>query len=170
MKKNLMTVIILALVVANFVLTAIMMFTIMPQTQKANEMITKVCEAIDLELNSGAATGLSNLPMSQIEVYNVAEGATMTVNLADGKYAVVSIAISVNNESEVYEKDDAGTTPLSTKESLIKDWVRETVGQYTKEELSASTDVVKEELLKTMKKEFGAEYIVGISFPDFTFD
>ena len=168
MKKNLMSVIILALVVINLVLTAIMMFTIMPQTQKANEMITKVCEAIDLELNSGAATGLSNLPMSQIEVYNVAEGATMTVNLADGKYAVVAIAISVNNESEEYEENT--TTPLSTKESLIKDAVRETIAKYTKAELSANSDMAKDEILKILKKDFGAEYIVGISFPTFTFD
>ena len=53
-------------VFANFVLTAIMMFTIVPTTQKANELITRVCEAIDLELNSGAATGLSNLPARRI--------------------------------------------------------------------------------------------------------
>ena len=39
MKKNLMTLIILALVVVNLVLTAILMFTIVPQTQKANEMM-----------------------------------------------------------------------------------------------------------------------------------
>ena len=48
MKKSLMTVIILALVFANFVMTAIMMFSVLPQTKKANEMITRVCEAIDL--------------------------------------------------------------------------------------------------------------------------
>lgn len=169
MKKNLMTVIILALVVANFVLTAIMMFSILPQTQKANEMITKVCEAIDLELNSGAATGLSNLPMSQIEVYNVAEGATMNVNLADGKYAVVAIAISVNNESDEYTENSAGTTLLSTKESLIKDTVREIISKYTQQELSADSDAVKNEILKILKKDFGANYVVGISFPTFTF-
>ena len=107
MKKNLMTVIILALVFANFVLTALLLFTVYPQTQKANEMITRVCEAIDLELNSGAATGLSNLPIDQIETYDVASGETITVNLKNGGYAVVSVAISVNNKSEIYEK-----TPL----------------------------------------------------------
>ena len=39
MKKNLMTLIILALVVVNLILTAVMMFVMVPQTQKANEMI-----------------------------------------------------------------------------------------------------------------------------------
>lgn len=163
MKKNLMTVIILALVFANFVLTAIMMFTIFPQTQKANELITAVCEAIDLELNSGAATGLSNLPVSQIDVYDVSGGETMTVNLADDAYAVISVAISVNNKSDEYK--DGTTTPLSTKESLIKDAVREIVGKYTKSELNASSDEAKAEILKILKQDFGAEYVVGVSFP-----
>ena len=168
MKKNLMTVIILALVVANLVLTAIMMFTIVPQTKKANEMITKVCESIDLELNSGAATGLSNLPIDQIETYDVADGETITVNLKDGGYAVVSVCISVNNESETYE--ESTTEPLSTKESIIKDSIIEIVGNYSKDELNASKDDVKSELLKTLQKTFGADYVVGISFPKFTID
>lgn len=168
MKKNLMTVIILALVFANFVMTAIMMFTVLPQTQKANEMITKVCEAIDLELNSGAATGLSNLPISQIDTYDVASGDTITVNLKDGGYAVISVAISVNNESDTYK--DSTTETLSSKESIIKDCIIETVSNYSKEELKASKDDVKSELLKTLQKMFGADYVVGISFPKFTID
>ena len=49
MKKKLISVLILALVFANFVLTAILMFTVLPETQKANTLIEKVCSAIDLE-------------------------------------------------------------------------------------------------------------------------
>lgn len=169
MKKNLMTVIILALVVANFVMTAIMMFITLPQTQKANEMIQKVCEAIDLELNSGAATGLSNLPVDRIEPYDVAAGESITVNLKGGGYAVVSLCISVDNESETYA-DKEGTAYLSTKESIIKGSVIEIVGNYTKEELSESRTDMEAELLKALKKTFGADYVVGISFTKFTMD
>ena len=50
MKKNLMTVIILALVLVNLVLTAILAFTIIPQTRKSNQLIDKIASAIDLEL------------------------------------------------------------------------------------------------------------------------
>ena len=71
MKKNLMSVIILALVFANFVLTALLVFTILPQTKKANQLIEDVCAAIDLDLNSGTATGTSNVPMEQIEVFKL---------------------------------------------------------------------------------------------------
>ena len=41
MKKNLITVITLALVVMNLVLTVILTITILPETKKANELITK---------------------------------------------------------------------------------------------------------------------------------
>ena len=50
MKKNLMTVLVLALVLVNLVLTAILTISILPETKKANELITQVCNAIDLEL------------------------------------------------------------------------------------------------------------------------
>ncbi len=164
MKKNLMTVIILALVFANFVLTAIMMFSVLPQTQKANEMITKVCEAIDLELNSGAATGLSNLPISQIETYDVAAGESMTINLKDGGYAQVSVSISVNNESDVYAENE-GVLYLSSKEAIIKDSINKIIGQYTKDELQSNPELVQSEILKNLQKTFGADYVVDVSFP-----
>ena len=42
MKKNLISVVILALVFANFVLTALLMFSVLPETKKANTLIEKV--------------------------------------------------------------------------------------------------------------------------------
>ena len=169
MKKNLMTLIILALLVVNIIMNAIMMFAVVPQSQRANEMITKVCEAIDLELNSGAATGLSNLPIDRIVTYDVAAGESITVNLKGGGYAVVSVSISVDNESETYT-EKSGTAYLSTKESIIKDAIIKIIGNYTKEQLSESKTNMEEELLKTLKKTFGADYVVGISFTKFTMD
>lgn len=168
MKKNLMTLMILALMVVNLVMTAVMMFVMVPQTQKANTMIEKVCEAIDLELNSGAATGLSNLPMTRIATYDVAAGESMTVNLKGGSYAVVGVVISVDNESDLYK--DGQTTALQEKESLIKSSIINIIGNYTKEELEESKDAMTAELLKALKKSFGADYVVGVDFTKFTMD
>ena len=167
MKKNLMTVIILALVFANFVLTAIMMFTVLPQTQKANELITKICEAIDLELNSGAATGLSNLPIDQIAIYNVSSGETMTINLADGDhYAVVAVSLSVNKESDRYK--DATTEILSEQESIIKNTINQTIRQYTKEELLQNSADIQDEIRNALQKMYESDYVVGVSFSTLT--
>ena len=165
MKKNLMTVIILALVFANFVLTAIMMFTVVPTTQKANELITKVCEAIDLELNSGAAHGLTNLPIDQIATYNVSGGEKMTINLADDHYALVSVSLSINKESERYK--DATTTILTEQESIIKNTINQVIRQYTKEDLKDSVKV-QNEICKSLQKTYGTDYIVGVNFATIT--
>jgi len=154
MKKNLMTVIILALVFANFVLTAIMMFTVVPTTQKANELITKVCEAIDLELNSGAATGLSNLPVDQIATYNVSGGETMTINLADGDhYALVAVSLSINKESDRYK--DATTTILTEQESIIKNTINQIIRQYTKDEILKNAPKAQDEIVRVSRKPMG---------------
>lgn len=167
MKKNLMTVIILALVFTNFVMTAIMMFTVLPQTKKANELITKVCEAIDLELNSGAATGLSNLPIDQIATYSVSGGETMTINLADGDhYAIVAVSLSVNKESERYK--DATTEILTEQESIIKNTINQVIRQYTKEEFLKNSQAVQDEICKSLQKTYGTDYIVGVNFSTLT--
>ncbi|MBQ2901948.1 MAG: flagellar basal body-associated FliL family protein [Agathobacter sp.] len=167
MKKNLMTVIILALVFANFVLTAIMMFTVVPTTQKANELITKVCEAIDLELNSGAATGLSNLPVDQIAIYSVSSGETMTINLADGDhYALVAVSLSINKESDRYK--DSTTTILTEQESIIKNTINQVIRQYSKDELLKNDEKAQDEICKSLQKTYGADYIVGVNFSTLT--
>lgn len=167
MKKNLMTVIILALVFANFVLTAIMMFTIVPTTQKANELITRVCEAIDLELNSGAATGLNNLPIDQIAIYNVSSGEKMTINLAGGdNYALVAVSLSVNKESERYK--DSTTTILTEQEAIIKNTINQIIRQYTNDEFLENTQEVQDEICKSLQKTYGADYVVGVNFASMT--
>ena len=100
MKKNLMSVLILVLVLANLVLTAILMISVVPQSQKANELITKVCSAIDLELEGGKDNATINVPMEQLEMLDLAEGQSLTINLqetSDGRkgFAVISDRKSV---------------------------------------------------------------------------
>ncbi len=168
MKKNLMSVVILALLIVNLVLTSVLMFTIYPQAKKANELITSVCNAIQLDLNSGAATGLSNLPLSQIATYKVGDGADMTINLSGGGYAVIQVSLSVNNQSDTYKSSE--TTTLSEQESIIKDAVNNIVRQYTKDEFLENNDAVKKEILKSLQQTFGADYVVGVTFPKVTTD
>ena len=86
MKKNLISVLILALCFANLVLTALLIFTIIPETKKANNLIDQVCEAISLDLNSDTATSGSQLPQDQIVDYALtADGDTLTLNFASTK-------------------------------------------------------------------------------------
>ena len=168
MKKNLMSVLILALVFANFVLTAILMFTVLPQTQKANKLIEAVCSAAILELNSGAATGTSNVPIKQIEVFElIPETDALMFNFAssgDGKshYGVLAISLSLNKESEGYK--EYGPTTLTANKTMMKDTVNQIVRSYTIEEFNNNQDEVKEAILEEFQNTYGKDFIVGINF------
>ena len=172
MKKNLISVIILALTFANFVLTALLIFTVLPETKKANEMITAVCSAIDLELNSGAATGLSNLPIEQIVTYPVNNGESITTNLksTDGKnhYVIVTVSLSLNNESDNYSKYSPDV--LKEKDAIIQDDIIQILGAHTIDEFNSSVSDVKAQILADMQNMFGPDYVVGVNFSGLTTD
>lgn len=170
MKKNLISVIILALVFANFVLTALLMFTVLPETKKANELITAVCNAVSLELNSGAATGLGDLPIDQVETYSVNAGAEISTNLKrgeDGKnhYVVLTVSLSLNKKSDNYSKYPA--TVLAEKDEIIRDNIIEIIGKYTMDDFNTNTAAVKAEILSSMQSMFGADYVVSINFSSY---
>ena len=50
MKKNLMSVVILAFMMANLILTIVLMFAIVPETKKVNKMIDDICAAKTAEI------------------------------------------------------------------------------------------------------------------------
>ena len=99
MKRNLITVVILALVVVNLVLTAVLTITIVPEVSKANELITKVCAAIDLDLIAGDTAGPLTIDVQNMVDYPL--GDKMTINLKDSDgtphYAVISVSLSLES-------------------------------------------------------------------------
>ena len=57
MKKNLLSVIILALLVVNIVLTSIMMVSVMGTMKKSSKLIDGISSALALEVNETGAAG-----------------------------------------------------------------------------------------------------------------
>ena len=171
MKKNLISVLILALVFANFVLTAILMFTVLPETQKANTLIEKVCSAIDLDLNSRGTNETSNIPIDQQDTYKVNEGEKITTNLAkgnDGKshYAIVKVSLVLNKKSDNYATYNQEF--LANQDETIKNDVIQVIGQYTLDEFETNKEQVKSEILSDMQKLFGADLVIGVNFSEST--
>lgn len=167
MKKNLVSIIILVLVLVDLILTALLTFTIIPQTKKSNQLIDQVCAAIDLELEGGPKDA-SEVPIEDIEVYNITD--SFTVNLADspdGKkyYAMFSVGLSINTQSEGYETY-GGSEGLAAKETIIRSEINTIVNSYTVDEFNAEgSKAVKEEILQAMQDMFGGkDFIVGVSF------
>lgn len=165
MKKNLITVITLALVVVNLVLTVILTITILPETQKANELITKVCSAIDLDLESGSATSNANIPIDQIEVYNIDDEQTINLKQdGDGKdhFAMITVSISMDTKNSDYKDLKP---QVEEKVNLIKVDINNIVSQYTIDEIKNNQSAVQDEILKDLQKMFGSDFIVAVGFP-----
>lgn len=165
MKKNLITVITLSLVVVNLVLTVILTITILPETQKANELITKVCSAIDLDLESGSATSNANIPIDQIEVYNIDDEQTINLKQdGDGKdhFAMLTVSISMDTKNSDYKDLKP---QVEEKVNLIKGDINNIVSQYTIDEIKNNQSAVQDEILKDLQKMFGSDFIVAVGFP-----
>ena len=172
MKKNLITVMVLALVLVNLVLTAVLTITILPQTKKANELITQVCSAIDLELRSGAVSGDTlRVPIDKVASYDESDIEEMTINLKDGgdgkkHYAVIQVSLSMNTESEGYK--EYGGEKMAEKLSLIKNQINSIVSGFTYEEFTADQQGVQDAILAGLQQLFNSDFIVSVGFSKVT--
>lgn len=171
MKKNLMSVIILALVFANFVLTAVMVFSVLPQTKSANQMITDVCAAIKLDLNSGAATGSQSVPIDKIEDYTIAASDDkMQINFKsspgdkDPHFVLLAVSLSLNTESDGYTK--YGSDGLDKQKNVIKNEINSVIRNHTREEFDADMQAVQDEILEYLQDTFGKDFIISVNFSD----
>lgn len=170
MKKNLMSVLILALVVVNLVLTAIITITIVPQTKKSNELISQVCSAINLELQSGEVSDISAIPVDQLDVYDLPE--SLTINLKsdeDGTayYAIINVSVYMDKEHEDY-KTYGADGKLSERQTLIENEINNAVREFTRKDMTDNVEEVQDEIALRLKKLFNSDFIVGVGFSKVT--
>ena len=158
MKKNLMSVLILALVLVNLILTGILTITILPQTKKSN----------DLELESGDGTESASIPMDQVETYKIEDA--MTINLktgADGETHYVKLTASISMDS----KNDGYKTygeDMAERETILKDTINSVINTYTMDEFNADRQAVKDAILAELQKQFGSDFIIAVNFSEVT--
>mgnify|MGYP002531600545 CR=1 FL=1 len=134
-------------------------------TKKANELITKVCSAIDLDLESGSATSNANIPIDQIEVYNIDDEQTINLKQdGDGKdhFAMITVSISMDTKNSDYKELKP---QVEEKVNLIKGDINNIVSQYTIDEIKNNQSAVQDEILKDLQKMFGSDFIVAVGFP-----
>ena len=170
MKKNLLQIITLALVLINLVFSVLIVFTLVPENKKVNQLITDIASAIDLDLtddvsgnyNSNLTTSIDNLA-----VYTISD--SFTINLAVGDdgssshVAVLTIGIDMDKSSEGYE-DYGSDEAMSAKETLIKSTLISTIGSFSYEEFLADEQAVKDACTEALQSLFNSNFIVGVEF------
>ena len=168
MKKNMLTVLILALLIVNIVLTAIMMFSVTGTAKRTSALIDDISAAINLDLQNQKTTGtgyvIEDVPIDQIEVFAVPDEMTVPlVKGADGKdhYFLVAVSLSINTKHEDYKKL---SPTVATQVDLIKGEIISVIGSHTLEEVQENPEGIRMEILKRLQNLFDSEFIFNVTF------
>lgn len=166
MKKNILTIIILAALLVNLTLTAMMIFTFIPYTKKADTLITNILQIIDLELESPIAAEeetATEYSLEDIEtkVILTEEVANLKVG-SDGKahFAQVTASISINAESEDYKTKNELIDKHTTE---IESIFLEEILKYTNENIADNKAVIEEAILTRLQTLFESDFIVKVT-------
>ncbi len=165
-----MSVIILALVTVNLVLTGIIMFSTVSANRKTIALVDDIAAILNLELESSAgaeeaAEETQVLPENS-EVYDIADSMTVALKAdGDGKdhYAMCSVSFSINTQHPDYKTYQP---MLAAKESKIKSEIIEVVGQYTKSEAQANIHVIEAAILSKVQEMFDSDFVYEAYFRD----
>ncbi len=165
MKKNLITVLILALCIINLVFNILLVFTFVPSVKKTNKLVGDIMAVLDLEISSqnGGNGGfdVSNLSPFQLEQSN-------PINLAadgSGSLHVVQYGLTINLDKTAADYN-AVVNNLTNSTSLLYDMTRNIIGKYTYEQVIDVNvqNQIKAEILAALKETFNTECIYSISF------
>lgn len=167
MKKNLISIIILALLIVNIVLSAVVMFSVTDTNKKTADMVMKIAAALDMEIvGASGETVTTEVAMTDTATYDIADAMTIPLkNGADGKnhYYVVTVSLAMDTTDEGYAT--YGET-IAERESLIKGEIVNVIGGYTLEEIQADTEGVKQAVLEKIQAMFDSKFIYQIAFSD----
>lgn len=170
MKKNITTVIVMALVTLNVVLTAIIMFVMVPSLNKVNTLVTKVSNIIDLEVENPEETD-EEVALSDREDKTITQKILITLKSNDDNkthfVAMDSVAITLNKKADSY--DDVSEA-FDSNITYIQDIITNIYSQYSFSDAQVSGAEVKTEVLKQISEHFGnADCFMSIAFGNLRF-
>lgn len=168
MKKNLLSIVILALLIVNLVMTSIMMISVTGTNKKTAAIVTDIASVLKLELNQEGETETTEevVSLEDTQVYDLPE--EMTIPLLKGEdgiqhYLMVKVSLSLNTKNPGYKTHGAD---IDTRQSLIEGIITEVISKYTADEIQPrSLDVQKEILDRLQSKEmFDSDFIYKVTF------
>lgn len=147
MKKNLLLVVVMALVLVNIIMTAIMMVSLMGTNKKTAKIIADIATVLSLEIDTGdGEEGEEVVTMADQKMWNLDGQMTIPLKSEDGKnhYVVFEISFSMNSKSEGYKTYGEGITEY---ESQVKDKISQIVSKHTITDCAEDFDTIRQEIL-----------------------
>lgn len=172
MKKNLFTILVLALLVVNIVLTSVLMFSVIGTNKKTNELVTNIATVMNLELTPPGEEAEVQISMADTAVYNIGEPLTVPLK-SDPKseqnrqtYVIFEVAFSMNTKHEDYKTYGE---EMDTRKSLIRDAITSVVSSYTQKECCDDLEELKADILDAVQELFQSDFIYQVSLSDIKF-
>lgn len=168
MKKNILTIVIMAASLINVVLSAVLIFTVMPAMNKTSNLVDKVASVIDLEIEDANAED-QEWTVDDLVAYQKTYEATVNINLKKdagedaNHYAQLSgFSVSFNTKAEDY---DSVYESISTNDIYVDDIVKETIANYTVSTIDQTK--VKAEIVKKIQEKYNTKAVVVVSLDGF---
>lgn len=176
MKKNLLSLLILALLVVDIALTAIMMVSVISTNKKTNDLVSSAATAMNMELYYPGGESASSVPLSQTETYSLADRLMIQIKQdvgADGKavgHGMVIFYMSLAMDTKHEDYANLGSAEkLAGLEIDIKDAVSKVVRDYTEQEIKDNEEQLKEDILIAIQNLFQSRFIYKVSISDVIF-
>jgi len=165
MKKNILTIIILAMALINIVLSAVIIFVVVPTSNKTSNLIDNVLSIINLELEDPEPLA-EELAVEDIVVHDFTDKLTINLKSSEGDsknhYAQFNLSLSINSKHKDYET--LGPT-IITYENAISEIISEEFSKYTIDNMMENKNVIKEIVLGRIQNEiFKSNFIINVSF------
>ncbi len=169
MKKNLLTIIVLGMVVANLVVSVLTLTTISTASAKVTTLITDISSVLALELTDDTVTlQPAGLSQDDIAVYNVSEKLTIALKMSPTDttqhFAVVEVSLLMDMTNPDYSKYK---DTLVDKEAIIRADINDVISSHTLEEITVDQAAVREEILRKIQTDFGSTFIYQVNFTSF---
>ena len=165
MKRNLLSIIILALMVVNIVLSAIMMVSVSSASRKTAQLVADISAVLGIEINGLPQSDVpGSVSMADTQVHTIQEELTIPLKTGeDGSshYAVGNVSLSMNTKHEDFA---TYSETMTDREGLIKDIIFSVMATYTMDEAKISSTQIKKEILSEVQELFGSDFIYAVSY------
>lgn len=170
MRKNMLTIVIVALCAMNLVLSAVLVFAVVPASNRTSKLVDQVASIINLETDAASKDLEDKVDPSNVETYKIDQNFTFNLlRSADGSdhYAVIdSITLSLNKSSKDYSKL---SDTIDSNQNFITDIVQEVVASYSYDNAITSQEEMKAEILQKIQAHFNSDFIFAVSLNNLCF-
>ncbi len=164
MKKNIISIVILALLIVNIAISALTLASVMGTNKKTAALVTDIAAAIKLDLGEDAIEEAVSVPMEDVVTYDIVDMLIpLKKDVAEEKdhYVQISLTLSMNSK----DKDYKAYGDLTTRESLIKGEIHDVVAGYTIDEVKDREIMhsIEKQILERIQTLFDSKFIYKVT-------